>query len=285
MPPGQTISRPKRLVRQPVYHQLNDLLRELVRSGDFPPGAQFLTERQISERFEVSRVTANKALAHLVAAGVLEFRPGVGTFVRHGLLDHDMRSLVSFTRQAETLGMRPATRVLSFTRKGFESADPGIRKWFSAGPLNSGATGGATGGSPPADLFFFERLRLADRVPVIVERRHVARKFCPDLTKADLKGSLYTLLSERFGIVVEKAEQTIRAVNLPERDAALLDLRSGSAALWLRGRALAGGEVVWVEDTYYRGDRYQFQNQITEISGGGPARPVLSRPDNSRTNS
>lgn len=75
---------PTRLVRSPIYQQLNQLLRDLIREGEFKSNEQFLTERQICDRFNVSRATANKALSNLVAEGVLEFRKGVGTFVRGG---------------------------------------------------------------------------------------------------------------------------------------------------------------------------------------------------------
>ena len=45
---------------------------------------------------------------------VNEFKKGVGTFVRGGVLDYDLRSLVSFTGKAASAGKRPATRVLAF---------------------------------------------------------------------------------------------------------------------------------------------------------------------------
>ena len=49
----------RRLVREPMYQQMNTILRELLKSSEFPEGAQFLTEREIAERFKVSRPTAN----------------------------------------------------------------------------------------------------------------------------------------------------------------------------------------------------------------------------------
>ncbi len=102
------------LNKRPVYQQLNQLLRELVRRGDFAPGARFLTERQVVERFAVSRATANKALSNLVAEGTLEFRKGVGTFVRGGALQYDTRALASFTEKAQAAGKTPGTRVLEW---------------------------------------------------------------------------------------------------------------------------------------------------------------------------
>ena len=62
------------LVKEPIYQQLNSQLRLLVGSDECAVGSQFLTERQICERYGVSRATANKALSNLVSEGLLEFR-------------------------------------------------------------------------------------------------------------------------------------------------------------------------------------------------------------------
>ncbi len=101
------------LQRSPVYQQLNDRLRSALAS-DYERGDRFLTEREIAERFEVSRATANKALASLVSEGALEFRRGVGTFVRRDVIDYDVQSLVSFTEKARAAGKKPATELITF---------------------------------------------------------------------------------------------------------------------------------------------------------------------------
>jgi len=49
----------KRLVRVPMYQQINDILRALLKTGEFAQGDRFLTERQIAERFQVSRSWRN----------------------------------------------------------------------------------------------------------------------------------------------------------------------------------------------------------------------------------
>ena len=72
----------RQIIRTPIYQQLNEMLRGLIRATEFKAGDQFLTERQVSDRFGVSRATANKALSNLVSEGLLEFQKGVGTFVR-----------------------------------------------------------------------------------------------------------------------------------------------------------------------------------------------------------
>ena len=52
------------MARAASFHeQLIEKLRKLLRSRQFVPGAKFLTEREIAERFDTSRPTANKALS------------------------------------------------------------------------------------------------------------------------------------------------------------------------------------------------------------------------------
>jgi GntR family transcriptional regulator len=54
-------------LKNPIYCQINDKLRELIRGGEFKAGDKFPAEREIGERFSVSRVTANKVVSNLVA--------------------------------------------------------------------------------------------------------------------------------------------------------------------------------------------------------------------------
>ena len=104
------------IVRNPIYLQLKDILEELTKSDEFHVGDKFLTEREISERFDVSRVTANKAVASLVAEGALAFRKGIGTFVEDRTKDGHFSGVhISFTNKTLAAGKRPSTRILSFS--------------------------------------------------------------------------------------------------------------------------------------------------------------------------
>jgi GntR family transcriptional regulator len=221
------------LVRDPMYQQLNQELRRRLRSGAFATGEQFMTERSVSTEFAVSRATANKALSSLVAEGLLEFRKGVGTFVKGGTLDYDLRSLVSFTAKAEAAGRRPSTRIVRSERSA---------------------------STPP--LLHLERLRLVDGVPVILERREVELSLCPDLDREDLTGSLYALWTGKYGLKIDGADQAIRAVNLEADDALALGVESGSAALQVTSTGrVEGGRRLWTERTLYRGDAYEFHHR------------------------
>lgn len=250
------------LVRTPVYHQLNDRLLVLIRSGAHPPGARFLTEREVAARYGVSRLTANKSLAGLVSAGHLEFRKGVGTFVRAQALENDLRSLVSFTHHARQAGRKPETRVLEFRRLPARQLPAGLRESLAVAPADP--------------VLFVERLRLADGQPVILERRHLAAARCPGLDRPALAGSLYEWFATQ-GLPITRSDQRVRAVNLGARDARLLGTRPRSAALWVQAVG-HGRHPLWVEDTLYRGDRYEFHNLLADGAPPRPARATLLAP-------
>ena len=44
-----------------LFEEIADAIRNLIREGTFPPGARLPGERELSERFEVSRVTIREA--------------------------------------------------------------------------------------------------------------------------------------------------------------------------------------------------------------------------------
>ncbi len=249
------------LVRTPVYQQLNDRLRASL-SGGYRRGDQFLTERDISEKFQVSRATANKALASLVSEGLLEFRKGLGTFVRRDVIDYDVRSLVSFTEKARSAGKRPSTELLNFAELSASDADESVRAALAVGP-------GAT-------LWELERVRLADETPVILEHRYVVQHHCPGLTRIHAEGSLYGAWTELLGLKVAGADEIIRAVLLTAVEARRLRTAAKSPALEVLSVGfLADSSPLWWERTLYRGDQYEFRSRLGPIQSATPARGVL----------
>lgn len=234
------------LVRQPVYQQLYSMLRELAASERYAGGEQFLTERQIVERFGISRATANKALTALVSEGCLEFRKGVGTFVREQKLDYDIASLVSFTVKAQRAGKAPTTRVLAFSLMSAENLD---RQISEALHVSAGEC-----------VYAITRVRIADRLPVILERRWVPERLCPGLTRADLKGSIYSLWVNKYGLPITDADQVIQAVNLLGDDAKALATAEGAAGFLVSATGFSRGIPLWFERTLYRGDAYEFHH-------------------------
>ena len=69
---------------QRVYMQIVDQILDLLRKGEFRPGAQLPPERDLAEQLKVSRASLREALSALQLLGLVETRCGQGTFVSAG---------------------------------------------------------------------------------------------------------------------------------------------------------------------------------------------------------
>jgi DNA-binding GntR family transcriptional regulator len=119
-------------------------------------------------------------------------------------------------------------------------------------------------------------LRLADERPVILERRYVVAKQCPDLVRRDLLGSLYDLWTQKYRLEIAGADQAIRAICISAEDAQVLEVPNASAGFLVTSTGyLRSREPLWWEQTLYRGDTYEFRNQLGPIQSTGPTGGVL----------
>src|SRR5919205_3232629 len=64
-----------------LAHDVVDALGGRIRDGSLGPGEKLPTEAAIMEEFGVSRTVVREAISRLQAAGLVETRHGVGTFV------------------------------------------------------------------------------------------------------------------------------------------------------------------------------------------------------------
>ena len=71
----------RRDMRLPLYHQLQQMLRAMIRSGELAHGQQLPREEELARRMKVSRVTVRQALQVLASDGLLARQRGRGTRV------------------------------------------------------------------------------------------------------------------------------------------------------------------------------------------------------------
>jgi hypothetical protein len=107
-------------------------------------------------RYGVSRATVRQALGGLIAAGALEVRRGLGTFVASARFEHTIGGFYSFSREIERHGLTPGTRVLELRT---EAATADIAQALAI--------------PPGTELVALRRLRLAGPDPLVVETSHL----------------------------------------------------------------------------------------------------------------
>ncbi len=74
------------------YKQIEDYIKQEISRKNLQIGDQIMTEEQLCQRFNFSRMTINKALNHLSALGYIERIPGRGRFT---LLPHIFKKKIS----------------------------------------------------------------------------------------------------------------------------------------------------------------------------------------------
>jgi GntR family transcriptional regulator len=223
---------------------LRSQLRDLAQL--MSPGELFPSDRVLADRYRVARMTVRAQLDELVEQGLLERKPGRGTFVRRPDAVLGER-LQSFTTEMQARGLQPSSEILVFRRS---AANAGDRRIFG---LDAGAK-----------VLHVVRVRRADDVPMALERVRLPDQRVPGLTRAGLADrSLYELLAAEYGIVAESADQTITVDWPPPVDLALLDLPAGSATLHVERVTRDGmGRVIEHGRSIYRADRYQVQMHV-----------------------
>jgi GntR family transcriptional regulator len=228
----------------PLYEQIERNLRQLILDGVLQPGQAVPPEWDLADLYGVSRLTVRRALDELVRQDWLSRRHGVGTFVSRPVVASIPLSKLSFTQEMQAIGRRPSSRLLSsrvITRSGALSMLDETAQGDAAHPLRSGRVAQRLGVEEDQPLVEIVRLRLADDLPILYEYAYLSAERFPGLETdpALAQGSLYERLATRYGVVVARIDQTLKAVLLSEEAAHWLEAPAGAPSIYSESVAYA----------------------------------------------
>ncbi|HLZ22079.1 MAG TPA: GntR family transcriptional regulator [Ktedonobacterales bacterium] len=231
----------------PRYHQLKEILREKIRSGEWKPGDLIPSERELSETYRISRMTARQAITDLVNEGVFYREQGRGTFVTRNKITQQLIRLTGFTEDISARGQHPSAQVLS--------AEMSPADEFTAERLRI---------APGTLIFCLQRLRLADGEPLAIEFSQLHFKGCERLVDEDLEQqSLYRLLESKYGLPLMEAEQELEAGLAGNEEAALLKISPASSVLFIRRTTYTDrNQPIEYAKSVYRGNKYIFYTHL-----------------------
>ncbi|SRR5579875_782829 len=227
----------------PRYHQLKEILRERIRSGEWQPGDLIPSERELSETYHISRMTARQALTDLVNEGIFYREQGRGTFVTRHKITQQLMRLTGFTEDISARGQQPSTKVLSAEMRPADD--------LTATRLRI---------EPGTPVFSLQRLRLADAEPLAIESSQLHFKGCERLLQENLEEqSLYHVIEAKYGFPLMEAEQELEAGLAGEEEAKLLAIPAGSAVLFTRRTTYTErNEPIEYAKSIYCGAKYTF---------------------------
>lgn len=249
----------------PLYKRVSVVLGNLIEDGSLSAGSSLPPERELAQALGLARVTIRSAYQSLLVSRLVERRHGSGTYIceRPQKISQPLWQLTSFSQDMIARGKVPSVRILS-GGIGNPSPEEAFQLGISMQDL----------------VVRVERLRLADDVPMAIERAVVPQRLLgagnvspvdavPDnaLAQAVLSGvlSLYAAL-EQHGYKPVRALQRLTAVVLDPVNARLLGVADKAAALQMERVSRTNTDrIVEYTRSLYRGDAYDF---IAELKTG-----------------
>jgi len=227
----------------PLYYQLAGLLREQILDGSLKPGMALPSEFDLIDEHNISRGTVREALRLLELEGMIEKRKGVGTFVCAPKIEHATDQPMGFSRVMQMTGKIPSAKLLEMRK--FQPSHS-ISKTLC---LSEGES-----------VYLVKRLRFADDEPLLLEYSYFREDVGKRLLDENLTNSIYSLMKNKFNLILNRSINTIEAQLAKEEEAKLLGVKAGSPVLVLKRI------VFFDEDTpfeyakdIYRADRTKFK--------------------------
>lgn len=222
----------------PIYYQLKQIILVKIKNGEWLPDTAISSERELSEMFDVSRMTIRQAINELVNEGMLFRERGKGTFVCSPRIEQS--DVMSFTEAAINQGLEASTIVKKFDVK---VPDLNIQKKLD---LNE-----------DEEVYYIRRLRMIDSLIIGIEENYLPVKYADDLQPKDLSGSLYKLLKEKYGYSISHVQTSLEAI-IPTADKLKL-LQAGETIPLLKVTSIHITDQnlkLYYEESIYRSDKF-----------------------------
>lgn len=217
-------------------------LLAMISSGELRAGDKIGSERELAERFSISRSTLRDVLGDLEREGAVRRLPGRGggTFVSfERKLERNLSNILGIPALLVSQGFVAGTQVVG-TR--LCAADETRAKALR---LDAGAL-----------VVEILRIRLADGIPLSLEQANIPAALCPGLLDLPLGGSLYETLERHYGIYASEAIENIEVVRATKQESSVLGTVSGSPLFAIsRTTTDRGGRTFEFSYDLFRTDR------------------------------
>lgn len=238
-----TLAQSGQLARVPLYHQLYTVLKDAILDGTIAYDAQLPTEQQLAATFDVSRITAKRAMDELANENLIARFRGKGSHVTYQYTPKPVRApLVGMLENLAEMGKHSIVRVVS-VEQTVPPAD--IRERLDLGDLDT--------------VHKLVRVRSNEEGEPFAYYVSWTVGITKGFTKRILEKTPRLDVIRDNGIQLTKVDQVLSAESASNRIADALDVEPGAALLSIRRRSYnKKGEVIDVLDCLYNPNRFQY---------------------------
>lgn len=230
----------------PKYLSIAQDIIAQIEDGTLRSGEQLMTENLLCEKYKVSRMTVNKALATLVNKGYIVRTAGKGTFI----LDQKVtkyigaKSSTSFSKDMQSIKTKPGAILVDY-RVIRASEVPNVLKQLELEEEDF--------------LHYIHRIRTSDGVHIALSHTYIPCKYLPALDVTVLEHSLYEYLDKEYHIHPQALDYTFSALLPTHRQRELLQVDSCALLKSCHRSIIESGVLFEYTETYYAGNRYTYK--------------------------
>ncbi len=237
---------------KPKYIRIYNWVHSKVRKGQLNVGEQIPTEPELARQFFCSRMTVRKAIDPLVLEGVLERRPGLGTFVvSTGImkLTFDASKPMLFSQQMTIKNIHHQT---DYIERNVVTADQSIRTFLNL--------------KKEKQVICLTGVGYIDKEPAYVERSYLPYNKYKALCDMEINVPLSKLLAEEFDTPIKQVTQYISAVVAGKREMELLKINFPIPCIYLEWIShQENGSPFSVSVCHLRSDVYKFKMPMSDL--------------------
>jgi DNA-binding GntR family transcriptional regulator len=242
-------------VSRPAYLRIADDLRRRIDGGELGPGALVPSRAQLSRQYTVSDRVAVEAVKVLMKEGLVQGRPGSGTYVRHR---PDVRRLHrGEPATSPAAGVKGATRSTSAEVDATSPIAGRLGIEVGAEVMRTGYVFLEAGGEPAMIATSWEPLELTGGTDVM----------WPEEGRYEGRGPVERMAS--IDITVTRTVETLSARPALEEESHRLRVPRGSVVMVLRRTCLAGDRPVETADFVVAAESHEVTYELA-VGGAAP---------------
>ena len=254
MPSDDTLTRP-------LYRQVAEQIAEEIEAGILPADSRISSERELAERYGISRMTARAAINILIQRGLIVRRNRSRAYVAQPKFRFDLSSPEGLHEQLRKAGVDPGAKIIVAEKLPFDAVDPRVTR--------------SLGLEKEDEIYHIVRLRTANDEPLALEDSYFPAALFPDLLDFNLTDSIYGILKKYFSVEPANSIQELEISLLDAEWARIMGVAVDLPTLEIRRCAFTADNTPFeYAHDIYRGDRIVFTARTADpqnpFTGSGP---------------